>query len=140
MKFELFINFDGNCREAAEYYAKVFRSEVKNLMTYKQAPPDPSYEMTEADKDKVMYADVQIGGLTVMLMDMPSGSPLTVGNNINPTVSTDDKDEVARLFNELKEGGEVYMELQKTFYSELYGMVADKFGVIWHILYYNPQE
>ena len=140
MQFELFINFGGNCREAVAHYAKVFKSEVKNLMTYGQAPPDPNYTLEESDKDRIMYADVQIGGLTVMFMDMPSGSPLTVGNNINPTISTDDKEEVARLFNELKEGGEVYMELQKTFFSELYGMVADKFGVIWQILYYTRKE
>ena len=139
MQLELFINFDGNCRDAVEFYAKVFKSEVGNLMTYGDVPPDPSYALSEADKDRIMYAGVPIGGITVMFMDMPSDSPLTVGDNINPTISIDDKDEVTRIFNELKEGGEVYMELQKTFYSEWYGMVKDKFGVIWHILYYVQQ-
>jgi len=75
-----------------------------------------------------------------MFMDMPSGSPLTVDDNINPTISVDSKDEVTRLFNELKEGGQVFMELQQTFYSELYGMVKDKYGVIWHLLHYVPEE
>jgi PhnB protein len=73
-------------------------------------------------------------------MDMPSGSPLVTGNNITPTLSMDDKEEVERIFSELKEDGEVYMELQKTFFSELYGMVKDKFGVIWQILYYIREE
>ena len=136
MQLELFINFDGNCREAVEFYAKVFKSEVGNLMTYGEAPPDPSYTLADADKDRIMYAGIPIGGMVVMFMDMPSGLPLTVGNNINPTISVDDKDEVTRLFDGLKEGGEVYMELQKTFFSEWYGMVKDKFGVIWQILYY----
>ena len=136
MQLELFINFDGNCREAVAFYAKVFKSEVNNLMTYGQAPPDPNYPMSESDRDKVMYAGVPMGGITVMFMDMPTGSPLIVGNNIQPTVSFDNKEEVERVFNELKESGEVYMELQTTFFSELYGMVRDKFGVIWHILYY----
>jgi len=49
-------------------------------------------------------------------------------------------DEVTRLFNELKEGGEVIMELGQAFFSELYGMVQDKFGVIWQILQYSPQQ
>ena len=136
MQLELFINFDGNCREAVEFYAKVFKSKVGNLMTYGEAPPDPSYPLAEADKDRIMYAGIPIGGIVVMFMDMPSGSPLTVGNNINPTISVDNKDEVTRLFDGLKEGGEVYMELQQTFFSEWYGMVKDKFGVIWQILYY----
>ena len=53
MKFELFINFDGNCREAIEFYAKVFKSEAKNLCTYGQAPPDPNYPVADADRDKL---------------------------------------------------------------------------------------
>jgi len=48
----------------------------------------------------------------------------------------EDKEEVVRIFNELKDGGEIVMDLQKTFFSELYGMVKDKFGVVWHILFY----
>ncbi len=136
MQFQIFINFDGNCLEAANFYAKVFKSEVKNLLTYGQTPPDPNYVLSEADKDKVMYADVQVGDMTVMVMDMPTGMPLTVGNNITPTISSSDKDEIKRLFDELSEGGKVDQELQKTFFSELYGMVTDKYGIIWQLLYY----
>ena len=140
MKFELFINFDGNCREAVEFYAKVFKSEVKNMCTYGQAPPDPKFPVAEADREKVCYADVLIGGLTVMFSDAPTGSPFVAGNNITPTVSVDCKKEVERIFNELKTGGEVIMELQKTFFSELFGMAKDKFGVIWQVLYYARPE
>jgi PhnB protein len=140
MQLEMFINFDGNCREAVEFYAKVFKSEVGNLMTYGEAPPDPNYTVPEADKDKIMYAGIPVGGMVLMFMDTTSDWPLIVGNNINPTISVDDKDEVTRIFTELKEGGEVCMELQETFFSEWYGMVQDKFGVIWQILYYVPQK
>jgi len=139
MKLELFINFDGNCREAVNFYAKVFKSEVQNVMTYGQAPADPNHSVAEADKDKIMYAGIPIGGMTVMFMDTPSDFPLIVGNNINPTISMANKEEIERIFNELKDGGEVYMELQKTFFSELYGMLEDKFGVIWQILYYDHE-
>lgn len=138
MLLELFINFDGNCREAVEFYAKVFKSEVGNLMTYSQMPPDENYPMSEADKDRVMYAGVPMGNIVMMFSDVPSGSPFIAGNNISPTVSYEDKGEVTRVFNELKEEGEVFMELQETFYSELFGMVKDKFGVIWQILHYVP--
>lgn len=140
MQLEMFFNFDGNCREAVEFYARVFKSEVHNLMTYSQTPPDENHPVAEADKDRIMYAGIPFGGMTLMFMDMPSGMPLTVGDNINPTINIGDKDEVTRLFNELKEGGEAIMEPQKTFFCEWYGMVRDKFGVIWHILYYVPQQ
>lgn len=140
MQLEMFINFNGNCREAVEFYAKVFKSTVNNLMTYGDAPPDPNYPTPEADKKRIMYAGVPFGGMTVMFMDYPSDSPMTMGDNIHPTISTDNKDEVTRLFNELKEDGEVYAELGKTFFSEWYGMVKDRFGVTWQILHYTRQD
>jgi len=78
--------------------------------------------------------------MTVMFMDYPSGSPMVMGNNIHPTISTDDKNEVTRLFGELSEGGDVCAELGQTFFSEWYGMVRDKFGVTWQILHYTHPE
>ena len=140
MKLEMFINFDGNCREAVEFYAKVFGSKVENLMTYGDSPPDPNYTLQEADRNRVMYAGIPVGGMVLMFMDAPSGHPLTVGDNITPTISTDNKDEITRIFNELKEGGEVHEELGKTFFSEWYGMVKDKFGITWQILHYTRPE
>jgi len=139
MLLELFINFDGNCREAAEFYAKVFKSEVTNLMTYADAPSDPNKPGTDIDKSRIIYAGVPIGKTVLMLCDMPTGLPYTPGNNINPTVSLEDKAEVTRIFNDLKIGGQVLMEPQQTFFSELYFMVIDKFGITWQILHYVPQ-
>jgi PhnB protein len=36
-------------------------------------------------------------------------------------------------FTALSEGGQVHMPLAKTFWSPLFGMVADRFGVLWMI-------
>lgn len=137
MSFDVFFNFDGNCREAAEFYAKVFKSEVKQLMTYGQMPPDPDYAVPEADREKVMYCCVPIYGCNAMLCDFPLGTPLIVGNNINPTLGTNDMAEIRRVFAELGEGGEVGMELQKTFWSDLYGIVTDKFGITWQLSHFK---
>jgi len=138
MQIELFIYFDGTCREAVEFYAKVFQSEVRNLMTYGDVPPDQNIVVKDADRDRVMYVGIPIDGMTIMFMDVPSDSPLTPGDNIIPTINAPDKSEVTRLFNELKDGGEVLLELQPVFFSEWYGMVKDKFGIRWQILQYVP--
>jgi len=139
MTFELFINFNGNCREAVNFYADVFNSEVKNLMKASEAPADPNYQIKEADKDLIMYAEVKIGDKNIMFMDMSSDYPITVGNNINPTLNLSNKDEINRIFNQLKEGGKVFVEPSKAFFSEWYCMVEDKFGIIWQILYYEQK-
>lgn len=137
MQFEMFLNFGGNCREAVEFYAAAFNAPLGEMMTYGEAPHDPNYPvLDEADRNRLCYAGLPVGGITLMFMDMPSAHPCIVGNNINPTINLDDKDELLRIFNALQEGGQVFAPPQKTFYSELYAMVQDKFGVIWHLMYY----
>lgn len=139
MKFELFINFNGNCREAVNFYAKVFNSEVKNLMTAGEAPANPDYLLKESDKDLIMYAEIKIGDKNIMFMDVTSDFPVAIGTNINPTLNLTDKEEISRLFDQLKEGGKVLAEPSKTFFSEWYCMVEDKFGIVWQIFYYEQK-
>lgn len=136
MQFGLFLNFSGNCREALDLYSEVFKSEVKNLMTFGEAPADPTMPIKESEKDRIMYAEINIGGLDVMFMDNSDDWPITVGNNIQPTITVESEDEVRRLVDALKVDGKVFMEPTKTFFASLYGMVEDKFGVIWQIMYY----
>ena len=134
MTFELFINFNGNCREALDFYSKVFKAEVKNLMTAGEAPADPNYPIAEDEKDLVMYASLKIGDKDIMFMDMDKAHHITIGENITPTLNVADRAEIDRLFGELKEGGEVLMAPAPAFFSPYYAMVKDKFGIIWHIL------
>lgn len=140
MPVSMFINFNGNCKEAVEFYARVFKSEVQGLMTFDQMPPDPTYTVAEEDKDKIMYCAVPICGMNIMFSDVPHDMEIVVGNNISPFIGLTDKDELRRLYNELKEGGHVDMELQQTFWSELYGMATDKFGIIWQFSYGEMTE
>ena len=137
MRFEMFFHFDGNCREAVEFYAQVFQTEVRNLMTYGETPADPNHSLAEADKNRIVYAGILVDNMTVMFSDVPTGAGYKAGNNISPTISYHNHDEVRRVFTELSAGGEVYFDLAPTFFSELFGMVTDKFGVHWQILYYQ---
>ena len=133
MKLELFINFDGNCLEALKFYERVFETTIGNLMRYSDAPAADGYEVSEKDKDRVMYAGLPVGGMVVMFSDAPDNGEFVRGNNICPTLGFDNETEITRVYNELKEGGAVYMELQKTFFSEQFAMVEDKFGIIWQL-------
>jgi len=139
MLLEMFFNFDGDCRDAVEFYAKVFNSSVNNLMTYGNVPPDPNSPIPETDKNRIMYAGVPFDNMVLMCMDVPCGYPFTVGTNISPTISFPDKAEVERVFNELSAGGTVHTEPSPTFFSELYASVTDKFGINWQILHYIPE-
>ncbi len=134
MEFSIFFNLDGDCREAVAFYAEVFRSEVKDLMTYRETPPGQGEPVNEADLDKIMYACVPIGGMNVMFMDMPTGMPLAVGNNLSPTLSLKSAGELRRVYAALACGEENDVKPETTFFSPLYAMVTDKYGVIWQLL------
>ena len=129
MSFDVFLNFDGDCREALEFYAGVFKLDMpENIMTYGQAPG-----FDAGDADRILYATLPIFGSNMMFSDCPSGSGHVKGSNIALTLGTDDENEIRRLYAALKEGGSVSMELGKTFFSELFGMVTDKFGITWQL-------
>ena len=56
-------------------------------------------------------------------------SPSFQGFALSLTVSNDA--EAQRLFAALGQGGRVQTPLAKTFFSSQFGMVADRFGVLW---------
>jgi PhnB protein len=131
MAVSLFLNFNGNCREAVNYYAEVFGSEPSKMMTFGEMPPDPKFPMPEEAKNLVAYIDVKVQDLILMCSDVSPGTPFVQGNNITICIGSTDMELVDTLFSKMKEGGTVTMELQKTFWSKKYGMLVDKFGIPW---------
>ena len=129
MSLDVFLTFNGECRSALEFYAQVFNQKPDQVMTFGQNPDGSA----EKDKDKIMYACIPIHGCNVMFSDCSSGSEFIEGNNISLTIGLDDEEEIKKTFNNLAEGGEVGMKLGKTFFSELFGVVTDKFGINWQI-------
>ncbi|WP_147803266.1 VOC family protein [Alkalicoccus halolimnae] len=133
MPVDVYINFNGNCREAVEFYAEVFQTEEPQFMTFGEAPPDPDYSMPEEADDLIMHTRLVIEGSTVMFSDLLPSMPFEQGNNISLAVLSKDEAALRSYFSKLQEGGRVNMELQKTFWSNLYGSVTDKFGIEWQV-------
>ena len=52
------------------------------------------------------------------------------------SITTEKEDEARRLFEALSDGAQVFMPMQKTFYSSAFGMLQDKFGVNWMVLHW----
>lgn len=135
MSIETYINFNGNCREAVEFYAGVFGTEKPKIMLFGDMPPDDGYPLTEATKNLVMHTEIKVMGSTIMFSDVPPDMPFAAGNNISLVLRSDDMDGLKAIFNQLKEGGNVMMDLQETFWSKCYGFVIDKFGIGWQLSY-----
>ncbi|WP_303969137.1 VOC family protein [Sporosarcina ureae] len=139
MAIDVYLTFNGNCRDAVEFYAKVFEAEQPQIMTFGENPPNPEYPLPEEAKNLVMHTRLDIEGSNVMFSDTFPGSPFTVGNNVSLAYHSFDEDKLQKVYDQLKEGGTVEMELQETFWATLYGQITDKFGVIWQFNLNNEE-
>ena len=139
MSMNVYLNFDGNCREAVMFYSDVFNVEMPEMMAFGDMPADPNYPMPEEAKDRIMHARMDVFGGAIMFSDTFPGMPFVEGNNVILIVSLPDMDAVKAFFNLLKEDGKVEMELQETFWSKCYGSLVDKFGICWQFNYEEEQ-
>jgi len=137
MAVDIYMNFNGNCREAVEFYAQVFKTEKPQIMTFGDSPQSPDYVLPEEAKDLILHTRLNIQGSNVMFSDTFPGMPFVAGNNISLAIVNEDLDELKTLFSQLQEGGKVGMELQETFWSKCYGSLTDKFGIEWQFNHGN---
>jgi PhnB protein len=129
---EPYLFFDGRCDEALEFYRQTLDAEVTALFRFKDSP-DPTMRMPGVDDNKVMHANFRIGETQVMASDGHcTGRPSFQGFALSLTVPTEA--ETDQRFGALAKGGKVQMPLAKTFFSPRFGMVADRFGVMWMII------
>ena len=139
MKISPYISFSGNCEEALSFYEKAFNVKAE-IMRYKDAPEDNGYQVQESTKNLIMHAQFEIGGEIIMLCDTPPEYPINNGNNIGIMAEFDNVETAKSAFDALKEGGEVSMEMQETFWSKCFGSLTDKFGIIWNISIGCPND
>ena len=133
MQTQVYLFFDGCCEEALEFYKTTLGAKVDMLMRFSESPePLQPGTVTPENMDKVMHASLHIGDTAVMASD---GHCAGATNFQGFALSIDAKDEAEseRFFNALADGGHVQMPLAKTFWSPYFGMVTDKFGVLWMV-------
>lgn len=121
-----YLTFDGDAREAMEFYAAAFGGdlEVSTFGEYGDAP----------NADGVMHAQLETpSGFTLMASDLPPGMGRTSGNDIAISLSGDDADELRGYWKHLSEAGEVTMPLATQVWGDEFGMCTDRYGVSWMV-------
>jgi len=133
----IYLTFDGNCREAFEFYKAVFNGEFPHVSTFGEMPPQEGKPPMPAElKDKIMHISLPISEETILMGSDAGGewSPdLQMGNNFSISVNTDNVEEAQRIFNVLSDGGKIKMPLEKTFWGAYFGMLTDKVGINWMV-------
>ena len=129
MRFIPYLSFDGTCREAFDFYARVLDGEIKAMISHGETPVA---DKVPADwKDRIINAYLIADGAELMGADGPPGS--TGPSGFSLSIMLDDEARAQRVFAALSEGGSVKMPLEPTFWARLFGMVTDRYGTPWMI-------
>ncbi len=130
MRINPYLNFNGNCAEAFQFYAKALGGKDLRIMSFRDSPM--AAEMPANEKDMVMHARFALGNFKIMGSDAPGGrynKPQGYAVNID----VDTPEEADRIFAALSPGGNIGMPIAETFWAKRFGMVTDKFGTHWMV-------
>jgi PhnB protein len=128
-----YLNYDGRCEEAIEFYKKAVGAEVDLMMRCKDAPLAPGQKLSPGSEEKILHVSFRIGDAQLMGSDgYNKGESQFKG--VALSIDAKDESDAKRLFNGLSAGGKATMPLQETFYSPCFGMLEDKFGLGWMVI------
>ncbi|OLL32858.1 VOC family protein [Burkholderia sp. SRS-W-2-2016] len=133
MYVQPYVFFNGRCEEALAYYTEQLGAEVTVKMRYSEAPPDPNNPQRPELADKIMHASIRMGSTVWMASDGNCDPASGSMNGFSLTLTTDDAPTAKTYFDALAAGGQVMMPFQPTFWSTGFGMVVDRFGLMWMV-------
>ncbi|MGV8914415.1 MAG: VOC family protein [Kaistella sp.] len=138
-----YLNFDGQCEEAFNFYRSVFGGDFPMVSKFGDMTPEEGMApMSEELKNRVMHITLPISEETILMGSdtMPGIHDHKVGNNISLSINTESREEAEKIFNGLSAGGKVTMPLEDTFWGAYFGMWTDKFGIYWMVNYDDPAK
>lgn len=130
MEVNAYLNFNGNCREALEFYEKCFGAKIVMLQTHADSPMND--KTPDNWKEKIVHARLQVGESLVMASDSPP-EYYQEQQGFYLSLQMDDVNEADRIFRELAENGTIHMALAETFWAARFGMLKDRFGIPWMV-------
>ena len=129
MKLVPYLTFLGNAEEAMYFYKKIFKGEIPYIKRYGDTP----MEAIDNCKNKVLHGVVTFNGNELFFSDGFEGMEITKGENIILSVEFETYDELLHVYDALKLGGMVKMELQNSFSATTFACVVDKYGINWNL-------
>ena len=117
VKLDPYLNFDGTCEEAFNFYKSVFGGELNGVMRMGDME---GMDVPEAYKDYVMHVSLQLGNNLLMGSDVipGMGNPFQQGNSNYIYITADSREEADKLFNGLSAGGEIEMPMEDLFWGD----------------------
>lgn len=125
-----YLLFDGNCREAMEFYADCLGATIVAMITTGETPM--AEECAGTLRDRIAHARLRAGTWTLMASDCPS-EYYKQPQGLSVQIALDDVDRAQQAFERLAEGGAVHMPFEETFWAHGFGACTDRYGTPWMI-------
>jgi PhnB protein len=132
----IYLNFDGNCRQAMKFYERCLGGEL-HMMPFSEMQGG---NYPKEAKDRIMHAHLAAGPTTLMASDTMPGGQFKQGNNFSICLNLDTVQELEKLFAAFGENGKVTMPLQDTFWGARFGTLVDQFGINWMFNFEKPKQ
>ncbi|MEU0874867.1 VOC family protein [Nocardia brasiliensis] len=122
------LNFRGDARAALEFYQSVFGGHLA-VVTYK----DAGNVEDESAADQVMWGQVLAeNGFHVMAYDVPARMDYDQGaNSFFVSLRGESVEEITGYWETLRADATVVVPLGPAGWASAYGMLRDRFGVVW---------
>jgi len=128
-RFDIYVNYPGHCEEAFRFYEQQLGGRIVSIMKHGDLPPNPA--LPKNWKNAVLHARIEIGNIVLMGADIPGAEPM---RSAYLTLRFTTDAEADRVYDVLREGGEVFMKMEETFYATRFAMLRDRFGTSWMLL------
>ena len=132
----VYLNFNGNSREAMTFYKDCLGGELTMQTTGESPMAD---KIPPDNHNDIMHSSLVKDGLVIMASDMNKGN-LVQGNTVHLMLNCKSEEEIRTLFAKLSAGGKIIQEPTDTFWGALYGELTDKFGIQWMFNYDKNQQ
>lgn len=132
MTVQPYLFFNGKCEEALAFYKEAIGAQVEMMMRYGESPEKDSGRLPPNSENKIMHASFKVGDTLIMASDGHcSGATAFQGFGLALGAANDS--EAEKMFAAIGKGGQVQQPLVKTFFASTFGMVTDRFGVLWMV-------
>jgi len=129
-----YLSFNGNARQAMEFYASVFGGNL-TFSTFADFGAKDS-----PDADRIMHGVLETDAdYTIMGADITSDMEYHPMAGFSVSLSGDDADALRGYWEKLSASGAMTMPLQKQVWGDEFGMCVDGYGVSWLVNISQPQ-
>ena len=129
MRLDVYVNYRGTCERAFQFYQQHLGGTITGLVRHRE---QPNPEIPGDWADKVLHARIEIGTTVLMGADIPHAEPM---RSAYLTLTLDREEDAERIYALLVDGGEVFMQLDRTPFANRFAMLRDRFGTSWMLLH-----